>query len=254
LIYEIYYQLIGTKYCLKVIAQFQSSYFKLGCQQRRISKEATTSSTITSAIGDAIDQCVSTNVICGNRLTLCSDLNSDNEDSCNICSDSKNISEMKEIVDDSDSIRSSLSHDSCLETIDITNNIILTNNKKTNPNDENNINNNIGYDNDVLNDNLCTIPIISDMYANYQHQYANYQSLFNTYHSTIPWQEKTPIIIGTDESIDNISTFSKQVNNNFYKNLNIKKRMLISVPVTLSSMETEPAMKYMKYLQYQTIL
>jgi hypothetical protein len=92
------------------------------------------------------------------------------------------------------------------------------------------------------------------MYANYQQQFVlqnvSYQSLFNTYYSTIPWQVTTPI--GTDESIDNISTFSNQINKNFYKNLNIKKRMIISVPVTLSSMETEPAMKYMKYLQYQT--
>lgn len=158
---------------MKVIAQFQSSYFKLGCQQRRISKQATTSPLITTAIGDAIHQCVSTNAICCNRL--CSDLSinynnitcNSNFDSCNSCSDSKNIFEMEEIGDDSHSIRS-------------------------------------------------------------------------------------PIIIGTDESIDNISTFSNKKNKNFYKNLNIKKRMLISVPMTLSSMETEPAMKYMKYLQYQT--
>lgn len=161
---------------------------------------------------------------------------------------------MEEIVDDSDSIRSSLSHDGCLETICINNNNkILTNKTTINYNDEININNNI-IENVVLNNNLFTIPIISDMYANYQQQFVlqnvSYQSLFNTYYSTIPWQVTTPI--GTDESIDNISTFSNQINKNFYKNLNIKKRMLISVPVTLSSMETEPAMKYMKYLQYQT--
>jgi len=208
-----------------------------------------------------IHQCVSTNAICCNRL--CSDLSTayndvitciSNKDSCNACSDSKNIFEMEEIVDDSDSIRSSLSHDGCLETICINNNNnILTNKTTINYNDEININNNI-IENVVLNNNLFTIPIISDMYANYQQQFVlqnvSYQSLFNTYYSTIPWQVTTPI--GTDESIDNISTFSNQINKNFYKNLNIKKRMLISVPVTLSSMETEPAMKYMKYLQYQT--
>lgn len=208
-----------------------------------------------------IHQCVSTNAICCNRL--CSDLSTgynnitciSNKDSCNACSDSKNIFEMEDIVDDSDSIRSSLSHDSCLETIYINNSIILTNKKTINHNDEININNNI-IENVVLNNNLCTIPIISDMYANYQQQFVlqnvSYQSLFNTYYSRIPWQVTTPIIIGTDEYIDNISTFSNQINKNFYKNLNIKKRMLISVPVTLSSMETEPAMKYMKYLLYQT--
>lgn len=161
---------------------------------------------------------------------------------------------MEEIVDDSESIKSSLSHDSCQETIDINNSI--------NSNNNNNIMYNINYKSNI-NNNQYSNPYISVVYANHPQQLIlqniSYHSLFNTYHSTISRQETNPIIIGTDESIDNISMLSKnQINENLNKNLttnlNIKKRTLISVPMTLSSMETEPAIKYMKYLQYKTSL
>jgi hypothetical protein len=167
---------------------------------------------------------------------------------------------MEEIVDDSESIKSSLSHDSCQETIDINNSINSNNNNNITMNKKNMYN--INYKSNI-NNNQYSNPYISDVYANHPQQLIlqniSYHSLFNTYHSTISRQETNPIIIGTDESIDNISMLSKNqinenLNNNMNKNLNIKKRKLISVPMTLSSMETEPAIKYMKYLLYKTSL